>query len=57
MPQIELFFIVDIKLYQMRLIYKLVVIAENYAKSNLRRLQNDFPTLKNRITIRLVPYK
>ena len=32
-----------------------VVMTEKYAKFNLRRLQDDFPLLKERIAIRLVP--
>ena len=32
-----------------------VVMTEKYAKSNLRRLQDDFPSLKERIALRLTP--
>tara|TARA_B100001113_G_C20597843_1_gene400477 strand:+ start:216 stop:386 length:171 start_codon:yes stop_codon:yes gene_type:complete len=32
-----------------------VVMTEKYAKCNLRRLQDDFPTLRERIALRLVP--
>ena len=32
-----------------------VVMIEKYAKCNLRRLQDDFPSLKERIALRLVP--
>tara|TARA_B100001559_G_C16205953_1_gene486577 strand:+ start:408 stop:581 length:174 start_codon:yes stop_codon:yes gene_type:complete len=32
-----------------------VVMKEKYAKCNLRRLQDDFPSLKERIVLRLVP--
>tara|TARA_B100001250_G_scaffold365936_1_gene346975 strand:- start:148 stop:288 length:141 start_codon:yes stop_codon:yes gene_type:complete len=32
-----------------------VVMTEHYAKFNLRRLQDDFPTLKERIALRLTP--
>ena len=31
-----------------------VVMTEKYAKCNLRRLQDDFPTLRERIALRLV---
>ncbi len=32
-----------------------VVMTEKYARCNLRRLQDDFPSLKERIALRLVP--
>ena len=32
-----------------------VVMTEKYAKCNLRRLQDDFPSLADRIALRLVP--
>ena len=35
--------------------YSSIVITEKYAKCNLRILQDDFPSLKERIVLRLVP--
>ena len=32
-----------------------VVMTEKYAKCNLRRLQDDFPSLRERIALRLTP--
>ena len=32
-----------------------VVMTEKYAKCNLRRLQDDFPSLSDRIALRLTP--
>ena len=37
------------------IMYSSVVMTEKYAKCNLRRLQDDFPTLRERIALRLVP--
>ena len=35
--------------------HALVVMAEKYARCNLRRLQDDFPSLKERIDLRPKP--
>ena len=35
--------------------YSSVMITEKYAKCNLRRLKDDFPSLADRIALRLTP--
>jgi hypothetical protein len=37
------------------IVHKLVVMAEKYAKFNLRNLRDDFLSLKERINLRLTP--
>ena len=46
---------VDIKMVSDEIGHSSVVMTEKYAKCNLRRLQDDFPTLRERIALRLVP--
>ena len=45
----------DIKMVADEIGHSSVVMTEKYAKCNLRRLQDDFPSLKERIALRLVP--
>ena len=45
----------DIKMVSQEIGHSSVVMTEKYAKCNLRRLQDDFPSLKERIALRLVP--
>ena len=45
----------DIKMVPEEIGHSSVVMTKNYAKCNLRRLQDDFPSLKERNTLRLVP--
>ena len=45
----------DIKMVSDEIGHSSVVMTEKYAKCNLRRLQDDFPTLRERIALRLVP--
>ena len=45
----------DIKMVADEIGHASVVMTEKYAKCNLRRLQDDFPSLKERIALRLVP--
>ena len=44
----------DIKMVSDEIGHSSVVMTEKYAKCNLRRLQDDFPTLRERIALRLV---
>ncbi len=46
---------VDIKMVSDEIGHSSVVMTEKYPKCNLRRLQDDFPTLRERIALRLVP--
>ena len=46
---------VDIKMVSDEIGYSLVVMVEKYPKCNFKRLQDDFPTLRERIALRLVP--
>ena len=45
----------DIKMVSDEIGHSSVVMTEKYAKCNLRRLQDDFPSLADRIALRLVP--
>ena len=45
----------DIKMVADEIGHSSVVMTEKYAKCNLRRLQDDFPSLRERIALRLVP--
>ena len=45
----------DIKMVADEIGHTSVVMTEKYAKCNLRRLQDDFPSLADRIALRLVP--
>ena len=45
---------VDIKMVSQEVGHTLVLMTEKYAKCNLRRLQDDFPSLKKRIVLRFV---
>ena len=45
----------DIYLVKQEMGHSLVVMTEHYAKLNLRRLMDDFPSLKERIALRLIP--
>jgi len=45
----------DIKMVADKIGHASVVMTEKYARCNLRRLQDDFPSLKERIALRLVP--
>ena len=46
---------VDIKMVSDEIGHSSVVMVEKYPKCNLRRLQTDFPSLKERINLRLTP--
>ena len=46
---------VDIKMVSDEIGHSSVVMVEKYPKCNLRRLQDDFPSLKERINLRLTP--
>tara|TARA_B100001142_G_C13907463_1_gene490342 strand:- start:179 stop:487 length:309 start_codon:yes stop_codon:yes gene_type:complete len=46
---------VDIKMVADKVSHASVVITEKYAKCNLRRLQGDFSSLRERIALRLTP--
>tara|TARA_R100000654_G_scaffold66637_1_gene94930 strand:- start:28 stop:570 length:543 start_codon:yes stop_codon:yes gene_type:complete len=45
----------DIKMVADEIGHASVVMTEKYAKCNLRRLQDDFPSLSDRIALRLTP--
>jgi len=45
----------DIKMVADEIGHASVVMTENYAKCNIRRLQDDFLSLRERIALRLVP--
>ena len=45
----------DIKMVADEIGHTSVVMTEKYAKCNLRRLKDDFPSLADRITLRLTP--
>ena len=45
----------DIKMVSDEIGHSSVVMTEKYAKCNLRRLEDDFPSLADRIALRLVP--
>ena len=45
----------DIKMVANEIGHSPVVVTEKYAKCNLRRLQDEFPSLKERINLRLTP--
>ena len=45
----------DIKMVADGIGYASVVMTEKYARCNLRRLQDDFPSLSYRIALRLTP--
>ena len=45
----------DIKMVADEIGHASVVMTEKYAKCNLRRLKDDFPSLADRIALRLTP--
>ena len=45
----------DIKMVSQEIGHSSVVMTEKYAKFNLRKLRDDFPSLKDRINLRLTP--
>ena len=45
----------DIKMVSQEIGHASVVMTEKYAKCKLPRLQDDFPSLRERIALRLVP--
>jgi integrase len=45
----------DIKMVSQEIGHSSVVMTEKYAKFNLRKLRDDFPSLKERINLRLTP--
>lgn len=45
----------DIKMVSQEIGHSLVVMTEQYAKFNLRKLRDDFPSLEDRINLRLTP--
>ena len=45
----------DIKMVADEIGHASVVMIEKYARCNLRRLQDDFPSLLDRIALRLTP--
>ena len=45
----------DIKMAADEIGHASVVMTEKYARCNLRRLQDDFPSLSDRIALRLTP--
>ena len=45
----------DIKMVSQEIGHSSVVMTERYAKFNLRKLRDDFPSLKNRINLKLTP--
>ena len=45
----------DIKMVSQEIGHTSVVMTEKYAKFNLRKLRDDFPSLKDRINLRLTP--
>ena len=45
----------DIKMVADEIGHASVVMTEKYARCNLRRLQDDFPSLSDRIALRLTP--
>ena len=45
----------DIKMVADEIGHSSVVMTEKYAKCNLRRLKDDFPSLADRIALRLTP--
>ena len=45
----------DIKMVSQEIGHASVVMTEKYAKCNLRRLKDDFPSLADRIALRLTP--
>ena len=44
-----------IKMVADEIVHTSVMITEKYAKFNLRKLRDDFPSLKDRINLRLAP--
>ena len=45
----------DIKMVSQEIGHSSVVMTEKYAKFNLRKLRDDFPSLRDRINLRLTP--
>ena len=45
----------DIKMVSQEIGHASVVMTEKYAKFNLRKLRDDFPSLRDRINLRLTP--
>ena len=40
---------------ELKIVHVLVTMTEKYARCNLRKLRDDFPSLKERIALRLTP--
>ena len=45
----------DIEMVSQEIDHSSLVMTEKYAKFNLRKLRDDFPSLKDRINLRLTP--
>tara|TARA_Y100000996_G_scaffold302694_1_gene240062 strand:+ start:947 stop:1237 length:291 start_codon:yes stop_codon:yes gene_type:complete len=45
----------DVKMVSQEIGHTSVMMTEKYAKFNLRKLRDDFPSLKDRINLRLTP--